>query len=143
VKKYLGEIINWGFWNKNDVKCSINIKKIKPTPIHDMVIGTMSSQLFEIAIRTNNFVSTKLFVRIAISKSCDDIVPITISWIGVGLIFFIFILHFTSFLFQKPQFIISPRYFFTFYIFMLFYLSLFYFFSFNPSVHNNFLNSKT
>lgn len=53
--------------------------------------------------------------------------------LGVGLIFFIFILHFTSFLFQKPQFLLNSRYFFIFYIFLLLYISIFYFFSFNAS----------
>ena len=32
IKKYLEFNKNWGFWNKNDVKCNINIKNIKPTP---------------------------------------------------------------------------------------------------------------
>ena len=32
TKKYLIDIVNCGFWNKNDVKWSINIKNIKPTP---------------------------------------------------------------------------------------------------------------
>jgi|TARA_B110000259_G_scaffold135894_1_gene153077 hypothetical protein len=33
--------------------------------------------------------------------------------LGVGLVFFIFILHFTSFLFQKSFFNLSARHFFT------------------------------
>jgi hypothetical protein len=32
TKKYLIDMVNWGFWNKNDVKCNINIKNINPTP---------------------------------------------------------------------------------------------------------------
>lgn len=65
-------------------------------------------------------------------NDCD--IYIGFLWVidlGVGLIFFIFILHFTSFLFQKPHFSISLKYFFVFYVFILFYLSIFYFFSFN------------
>ena len=32
MKKYLELNKNCGFWNKKDVKCKINMKKIKPTP---------------------------------------------------------------------------------------------------------------
>ena len=69
-------------------------------------------------------------------NDCD--IFIGLLWVidlGVGLIFFIFILHFTSFLFQKPQFTISIRYFFVLYIFILFYIIVFYFFSFNSMYH--------
>ena len=69
-------------------------------------------------------------------NDCD--IYIGFLWVidlGVGLIFFIFILHFTSFLFQKPQFTVSLRYFFMFYLFILFYLLVFYFFSFSASPH--------
>lgn len=69
-------------------------------------------------------------------NDCD--IYIGFLWVidlGVGLIFFIFILHFTSFLFQKPQFTISIRYFFVLYIFILFYIIVFYFFSFNSMYH--------
>jgi len=64
-------------------------------------------------------------------NDCD--IYIGFLWVidlGVGLIFFIFILHFTSFLFQKSQFSLSSRYFFIFYVFSIFYFSVFYFFSF-------------
>lgn len=77
-------------------------------------------------------------------NDCD--IYIGFLWVidlGVGLIFFIFILHFTSFLFQKPHFLVSLRYFFTFYVFSIFYIILFYFFGFKSSTHNNLLSSKT
>lgn len=77
-------------------------------------------------------------------NDCD--IYIGFLWVidlGVGLIFFIFILHFTSFLFQKPQFTVSLRYFFVLYIFILFYIAIFYFFSFNATTHNSFLSTKT
>jgi hypothetical protein len=77
-------------------------------------------------------------------NDCD--IYIGFLWVidlGVGLIFFIFILHFTSFLFQKPHFTISLRYFFIFYIFIFFYLCVFYFFSFNALSHNNYVALKT
>lgn len=77
-------------------------------------------------------------------NDCD--IYIGFLWVidlGVGLIFFIFILHFTSFLFQKPQFTVSLRYFFMFYLFVLFYFSIFYFFSFNSSTHVSLGAAKT
>jgi len=77
-------------------------------------------------------------------NDCD--IYIGFLWVidlGVGLIFFIFILHFTSFLFQKPQFTVSLRYFFIFYIFIFFYIFLFYFFSFNAQTHNTLTLTKT
>ena len=40
--------------------------------------------------------------------------------LGVGLVFFIFILHFTSFLYQKSQFNLSSRYFFLIPNFLIF-----------------------
>merc|ERR1711904_338752 len=58
-------------------------------------------------------------------------------------IFFIFILHFTSFLFQKPHFTLSVRYFFIMYIFLFFYLLYSYFFNFNTQLHNSQLFLKT
>ena len=77
-------------------------------------------------------------------NDCD--IYIGFLWVidlGVGLIFFIFILHFTSFLFQKPHFTISIRYFFIFYVFLFFYLCVFYFFSFSALSHNNYAALKT
>ena len=77
-------------------------------------------------------------------NDCD--IYIGFLWVidlGVGLIFFIFILHFTSFLFQKPQFTISLRYILVVYIFIIFYFAIFYFFSFTANSHNNFLSTKT
>ena len=77
-------------------------------------------------------------------NDCD--IYIGFLWVidlGVGLIFFIFILHFTSFLFQKPHFTVSLRYFLVFYIFFIFYLFVFYFFSFSAVTHNNLVPVKT
>ena len=77
-------------------------------------------------------------------NDCD--IYIGFLWVidlGVGLIFFIFILHFTSFLFQKPHFTFSLRYFFILYIFIFFYVILFYFFGFNAYAHNNISLVKT
>jgi len=71
-------------------------------------------------------------------NDCD--IYIGFLWVidlGVGLIFFIFILHFTSFLFQKSHFMISSRYFTVMYVFILFYIPLFYFFSFNTFTSTN------
>jgi hypothetical protein len=72
-------------------------------------------------------------------NDCD--IYIGFLWVidlGVGLIFFIFILHFTSFLFQKPQFTVTLRYFFIMYVFIFFYIFMFYFFSFDANTHNTF-----
>lgn len=52
--------------------------------------------------------------------------------LGVGLVFFIFILHFTSFLFQKSQFNLTARHFIFSYLFLLFSIYFFYFAS-NPT----------
>lgn len=52
--------------------------------------------------------------------------------LGVGLVFFIFILHFTSFLFQKSQFNLTARHFIFSYLFLLFSIYFFYFAS-NPN----------
>lgn len=52
--------------------------------------------------------------------------------LGVGLVFFIFILHFTSFLFQKSQFNLTARHFIFSYLFLLFSIYFFYFAS-NPA----------
>jgi hypothetical protein len=77
-------------------------------------------------------------------NDCD--IYIGFLWVidlGVGLIFFIFILHFTSFLFQKPQFTITFRYFFVLYLFIFLYLIIFYFFSFNANTHNKLSLTKS
>lgn len=52
--------------------------------------------------------------------------------LGVGLIFFIFILHFSNFLHQKSFFELSSRYLF-FYFFILLFLFLFFYFITNPN----------
>ena len=52
--------------------------------------------------------------------------------LGVGLVFFIFILHFTSFLFQKSQFNLTARHFIFSYLFLLF-TSYFLYFASNPA----------
>lgn len=60
----------------------------------------------------------------------DSDIYIGFLWVidlGVGLIFFIFILHFTSFLYQKSQLNLSFRHFTIFFIFLFFILSFFYF----------------
>jgi hypothetical protein len=77
-------------------------------------------------------------------NDCD--IYIGFLWVidlGVGLIFFIFILHFTSFLFQKPHFSITTRYFFMFYIFLLFYIFFFYFYSFSANNLMSYSFTKT
>ena len=56
--------------------------------------------------------------------------------LGVGLIFFIFILHFSNFLYQKSYLDLSSR-FFTFYFLLCLFLFVFYFFLSNP-VDGNF-----
>jgi hypothetical protein len=55
--------------------------------------------------------------------------------LGVGLIFFIFILHFTNFLYQKATFNITNRT-LLFFIFLSLFLLLFLFFMANPSSYN-------
>jgi len=50
--------------------------------------------------------------------------------LGVGLVFFIFILHFTSFLHQKSNFNLTFRYFIIMYLFFIFSLIFFYYFGF-------------
>jgi len=52
--------------------------------------------------------------------------------LGVGLIFFIFIIHFTSFLHQKTLFNISARHFYFSYIFLVF-VTVFYYFWASPA----------
>lgn len=49
--------------------------------------------------------------------------------LGVGLVFFIFILHFTSFLFQKSTFNISSKFFYFSSLFTVFLLTFFYYLS--------------
>jgi len=49
--------------------------------------------------------------------------------LGVGLVFFIFILHFTSFLFQKSQFDLSSRHFVFMYLLSTFTLYFLYYFA--------------
>jgi hypothetical protein len=71
---------------------------------------------------------------------CDDgDIFIGFLWVidlGVGLIFFIFILHFTNFLHQKSFFDISNR-FFLFSLILILFILLFFFFIAPPS-NNNF-----
>jgi len=52
--------------------------------------------------------------------------------LGVGLVFFIFILHFTSFLFQKSQFNLTARHFIFSYLFLMFSTYFYYYFA-NPA----------
>jgi len=60
----------------------------------------------------------------------DSDIYIGFLWVidlGVGLIFFIFILHFTSFLYQKSQLNLSFRHFIIFFLFIFFLFIFFYF----------------
>ena len=70
----------------------------------------------------------------------DADVYIGFLWVidlGVGLVFFIFILHFTSFLFQKSYFTLSARHFFWLPLFTLFYFIFFYFSAHTPEANTN------
>lgn len=63
--------------------------------------------------------------------------------LGVGLIFFIFILHFSNFLHQKSLFDLNSRFFF-FFIFVIFFLFTFFYFVSNPNdVNLNYQLQKT
>jgi hypothetical protein len=55
--------------------------------------------------------------------------------LGVGLVFFIFILHFSNFLYQKSNFEISNRFLFFFFIILIF-LIFFYWIIANPTKSN-------
>lgn len=60
----------------------------------------------------------------------DSDVFVGFLWVidlGVGLVFFIFILHFTSFLYQKSQFNLTARHFF-FTTLLLIFLTIFYYY---------------
>ena len=60
----------------------------------------------------------------------DSDIYIGFLWVidlGVGLIFFIFILHFTSFLYQKSQLNLYFRHFIIFFLFIFFLFIFFYF----------------
>lgn len=76
----------------------------------------------------------------------DGDIFIGFLWIvdlGVGLIFFIFILHFSNFLHQKSSFNLSNRYFYLF-IFFFFFILLFFYFMINPSdINLNYQLKKT
>jgi hypothetical protein len=63
--------------------------------------------------------------------------------LGVGLVFFIFILHFSNFLHQKSFFDLSSRYLFLF-IFLFFFIFIFFYFISNPNdVNVNYQLKKT
>jgi hypothetical protein len=62
----------------------------------------------------------------------DSDIYIGFLWVidlGVGLIFFIFIVHFTSFLHQKTLFSISARHFYFSYALLTFLIVFYYYFS--------------
>ena len=62
----------------------------------------------------------------------DSDIYIGFLWVidlGVGLVFFIFILHFTSFLFQKSYFNLSARHFFSLLLVSLSLIIFYYFLS--------------
>ena len=63
--------------------------------------------------------------------------------LGVGLVFFIFILHFTSFLFQKSQINLYLRYFIISFSFIIFFFIFYYYYSFynDTSFYNNLLKT--
>jgi len=76
----------------------------------------------------------------------DSDIYIGFLWVidlGVGLIFFIFILHFTSFLFQKSQLNISFRYFIFSLSIILFFIIFYYYYAFynDTSFYNNLLKT--
>ena len=76
----------------------------------------------------------------------DSDIYIGFLWVidlGVGLIFFIFILHFTSFLFQKSQLNISFRYFIFSLSIVFFFIIFYYYYSFynDTSFYNNLLKT--
>lgn len=78
----------------------------------------------------------------AFSLINDADIYIGFLWVidlGVGLVFFIFILHFTSFLFQKSYFTLSARHFFILPLLSFFMIFLFYFTS---SVSDNTSNAN-
>lgn len=63
--------------------------------------------------------------------------------LGVGLIFFIFILHFSNFLHQKSFIDLNNRYLFIF-IFFLFFIFIFFYFIANPTdINLNYQLKKT
>jgi hypothetical protein len=67
-----------------------------------------------------------------LALAADADIYVGFLWVidlGVGLVFFIFILHFTSFLFQKSQFNLTARHFVFSYLFSFFTLSFFYFYA--------------
>ena len=69
-----------------------------------------------------------------ISLLSDADIYIGFLWVidmGVGLIFFIFMLHFTPFLHQKSYFNFKTKYFFIYNLFLLNLIIYFYFFSLN------------
>ena len=73
---------------------------------------------------------------ILIIDNCD--IFIGFLWVidlGVGLIFFIFILHFSNFLYQKINFALTTKFFFLFSFFLFFLLILLFFFL-NPTTLN-------
>lgn len=63
--------------------------------------------------------------------------------LGVGLIFFIFILHFSNFLHQKSLFDLSSKYFFLYFFILLFILLFFYFLANSNDLNLNYQLKKT
>ena len=66
-------------------------------------------------------------IKLKLNKENDADIYIGFLWVidlGVGLVFFIFILHFTSFLFQKSQFNLTARHFIFAYL-LLFFIATF------------------
>lgn len=78
----------------------------------------------------------------AFSLINDADIYIGFLWVidlGVGLVFFIFILHFTSFLFQKSYFTLSARHFFILPLLSFFMIAMFYYAS---SISDNTSNAN-
>ena len=76
----------------------------------------------------------------AFSLINDADIYIGFLWVidlGVGLVFFIFILHFTSFLFQKSYFNLSSRHFFIIPTLVLFFSFVFYYISATADTTSN------
>ena len=63
--------------------------------------------------------------------------------LGVGLIFFIFILHFSNFLHQKSNFDIFNKFYLYFFFFLSFFLIFFYLFSYFQNENYNFILKKS
>jgi hypothetical protein len=98
-----------------------------------LLISVVSFYVVSINLLTLFYTAGLYLILIGVFCFLNDAdIYIGFLWVidlGVGLIFFIFILHFTSFLFQKSQFNLTSKYFVTIYMCVLLVLTIFYFFS--------------